>query len=75
MAILSRAINGLGCTITDPELMTFGKPGLIEHFDTKARPVRNEPKLPGKQGKWYITFDGGWGGWYNRHQFTVDRSR
>ena len=68
-------LNGLGCVITDPACMTVGKPGIIEYFDTKAHPVGTEPKRPGKQGKWYISFDGGWCGWYNRDQFKVDRSK
>jgi len=68
-------LKGLGCVITDPDCMTVGKPGIIEYFDTKARPHRNEPKHPGKQGKWYITFDGEWCGWYARSQFTLNGNK
>jgi hypothetical protein len=63
-------LNGLGCTITDKTCLTFGKPGVIEYFDTKATPIT---PVKGKQGQWYVTFDAGWCGWYNRSQFTVDR--
>ena len=59
-------LDGLGVTITDPKVLTNGKPGVILGWDAKAD--------RGK-GKWEIEFDNGWGGWYHRHQFTLDRSR
>jgi hypothetical protein len=60
------SLNGLGATINDPEAMTHGKPCIIEYFDHKAH--------HGK-GMWYVTFDAGWCGWYDRKHLLLDRDR
>ena len=40
---------------------TKGKIGYLERLDT----IRNGKK------KWYVTFDGGWCGWYDKEDLEV----
>ena len=50
---------GRGITITKPDCGTWGKGATIEFFDTKA-------------GKYKVSFDDNWCGWYNRSEFKLD---